>query len=212
MAITSGCSYGVAAVGLTVATLISSIVAIATNATYAVMTGSGVKYSLGAIVSAGTNYNAYYLSGLAVASVFFSLVAALAAAEGHKKGASKPFRFAAKSTFLVFILELTAFAKYANDQSTVNDILAAAHAAGSTATSITGIPGTPSIPMDVEKFTYGAGFAFLIITWLLSMPTFAFSVLAGKSLAIPPAQAQAQALPLAEPVAVEPVAEEITKV
>ena len=195
--------------GLTVATLISSIVAIATNATYAVMK-NGVKYSLGAIVSAGTNYNAYYLSGLAVASLFFSLVAALAAAEGHNKGASKPFRFAAKSTFLVFILELTAFAKYANDQTTVNDILAAAHAAGSTATSITGIPGTPSIPLDVEEFTYGAGFAFLIITWLLSMPTFAFSVLAGKSLATP-AQAQAQA-PLAEPVAVEPVAEEITKV
>jgi len=123
-----------------------------------------------------------------VTAFLLALGAVALAAVGHVKKDAKAFLGATALTAIVFIFELASFADFA---------------------SKFGFLTTNS------SVSYGAGFAFIIITWLVSMPTLFFCFKASKNVgaALPPPTAQPQ-IPMAnaEAVKAEPVAQGVATV
>jgi hypothetical protein len=176
-------NHGVVALGLASATLVSSIITIATPVVSTTLFGTTVPSDSGAAV--GGPY-----SGLTVTSLVLALGMVGAAAHAHVKKHSQSWLAAAALTFLVFVFELAAFAKMASDVSQINKFYS-----------------------RQTTLSFSASFAFAIITWLLSMPTMAFCFLASKAPAQAPAQAQAPAMAQAAPVKTDaPLPQGITSV
>jgi hypothetical protein len=172
-------NHGVVALGLASATLVASIITIATPV-------------LSYFGESGANAGGYY-SGLTVTSFVVALGVVGAAAYAHVKKHSQSWLAAAALTFLVFVFELAAFAKFASDFSQFKSYLMAAG-------------------VYADNLSYSASFAFAIITWLLSMPTMAFCFLASKAPAQAPAQAQAPAMAQAEEIKADTVPQGVTSV
>jgi hypothetical protein len=115
------------ALGLTVAVLIFSIIAIASPA----LKGSVSVASWGGAVA-----------GLSVTAFLLAIGAVGCAAVAHSKGEQKGWLAAFGLTAIVWLFELCAFASFADPW--------------------------------VKVFGGGAGYAFLILTWLLAFPTLFF--------------------------------------
>jgi hypothetical protein len=115
------------AVGLTVAVLIFSIIAIASPA----LKGSVSVASWGGAVA-----------GLSVTAFLLAIAAFGCAAAAHSKGERKGWLAAFVLTAIVWLFEMCAFASFADPW--------------------------------VQTFGGGGGYAFIILTWLLTFPTLFF--------------------------------------